>query len=676
MAIGYGGNRIKSLAVLGFAALLCAAANAADEVTVSSTYDEASGTWVGDVTALTNAIANAAKYQKVYLSKGVYDLSPLTNAPMYQANGKGYGAALIWANAEGVKFIGVSDNPADVLIKATDCKYRLLCLNSKFCGLYNVTMAGGNASADHIATYNYRRGGAVMLSGDSAVVSNCVFYGNNAATSGGAVGGPNSLNGTVYDSVFHSNNESEYGLAASCVTLRNCIITNNVVASATKESWTGSVADKCHVYDSCFAHNMASRTGGISEGLAVNCTFLFNAQNNPYGNNWSNPGGGGAYNSVVSNCTFYGNTSYRLGGAIRGGTVVNCTVISNATRLASDSYGGGIYNASHVEGCNVSSNISFSGGGLSHCTAFDTQILYNKAKSGGGARTSALTGCVIAHNVATDYGNGNYGGAGGGMRYGAATNCVFRDNSCSATWESSVLKGCDIADTSMHVSVIDSCVVHDVQNDAMPRAVGNVAYPDGHVCSNIYMIGGCELMRNCLVTNCTWKSIKGSYVNSAMFESGRSVITARVENCSFIDNYIYLTARNYNTPTQIISIVNSVFHSTRKGNRNDIDRLSARYMVFSNCVYGTYNANDGIEPGYEYAGCTSIVDRVKYRFDGKEPHPFELKRTSPLRGFGLVLDWMAEGTDFVGNPRLRDGAADAGCYQCWLDPAGTVMIVR
>ena len=99
-------------------------------------------------------------------------------------------------------------------------------------------------------------------------------------------------------------------------------------------------------------------------------------------------------------------------------------------------------------------------------------------------------------------------------------------------------------------------------------------------------------------------------------------------------------------------------------------------MVFSNCVYGTYNANDGIEPGYEYAGCTSIVDRVKYRFDGKEPHPFELKRTSPLRGFGLVLDWMAEGADLVGNPRLRDGAADAGCYQCWLDPAGPVMIVR
>ena len=673
MAIGSGRNRISGVAVLGFAALLCAAANAAD-ITIPSTYDEETGTWTGDVTALTNAIRNAANYQKIYLSKGVYDLTPLTNAPMYQADGKGYGSALIYANKTGVKFIGATGDPADVLIKATDSKYRLLCLNSNSSGLYNVTMTGGNACSDHIETFNYRRGGAVMLAGGSVVVSNCVFYGNRA-TSGGGVGGPNSLNGTVYDSVFYGNNESQYGLAASYVTLRNCIITNNVVASATAESWTGSIAERCHVYDSHFAHNMASRTGGISEGLAVNCTFLFNSQHNPDGNNWSNPGGGGSYNSVVSNCTFYGNTAYRLGGAIRGGTNVNCTVVSNATRHASESYGGGIYNAL-VEGCNVSSNISASGGGLCACTAFDTQILYNKAKSGGGARESALTGCVIAHNVAVDYGNGNYGGAGGGMRYGAATNCVFRDNSCSATWETSVLKGCDIADTSMHVSVIDSCVIHDVRNVEMARAIGNVAYPNGFVTSNIYMIGGCELMRNCLVTNCTWESIKGSYVNSAMFEPGFSVITSRVENCSFIDNYIYLTARNYSTPAKTISIVNSVFHSTRKGDRRDIDRLSAAYMVFSNCVYGTYNTGDAIAEGYGYAGCTSIVDRAAYRFDGAEPHPFELKRSSPLRGFGLVLDWMAEGTDYAGNPRLRDGAVDVGCYQCWLNPVGTVVSVR
>jgi hypothetical protein len=37
---------------------------------------------------------------------------------------------------------------------------------------------------------------------------------------------------------------------------------------------------------------------------------------------------------------------------------------------------------------------------------------------------------------------------------------------------------------------------------------------------------------------------------------------------------------------------------------------------------------------------------------------------------------MADGTDFLGNARLRDGKVDIGCYQCWLDPIGTVFSVR
>lgn len=666
-----GGQFVRKIA-LGFSVSLCALAHGAD-VTIPSTYDEASDTWIGDVTALTNAIATSSGWHKIILSKGVYDLSPLTNAPMYEASGKGYGAALIWANKPGVKFVGATGNPADVIIKATDSEYRIISLNANSTGLYNVTVTGGCAGGAHINTWTYQRGGAVFASGSSAIISNCVFYGNKAM-SGAAVGAPpDATSQTVYDSVFYGNNEANYGLAASNVNLYNCVFTNNVTQNPAKDNWSGSVLDKCKVYNSYFAHNVASRTGGISEGLAVNCRFFFNTQDNPNGSNWGNPGGGAAYNSVLSNCVFYGNSAYRLGGAIRGGRVVNCTVISNATRHASEAFGGGIY-SSYVENCNVSSNVSVTGGGVSHCTVFDTDIKYNKAKSGGGARTSALTDCVIAHNVVTDYGNGNYGGAGGGMRYGAATNCVFRDNSCSATWESSVLKGCEIADTSMHASVIDSCVIHDVKNIDMPRAIGNVAYPNGFVTSNIFMIGGCELMRNTLVTNCTWESIKGSYVNAAMFEPA-GPITTRVENCSFIDNYTYLLARNYKNEAHNIAFVNSVFHSTRNGDRKDISRLTCQYMVLSNCVYAT-TENNAIAEGYENSGCLILADRAAYKFVGKGEHPFSLRRTSPLRGMGLVLDWMEDGVDYIGNPRLRDGKVDVGCYQCWLDPIGTVLSFR
>ena len=53
-----------------------------------------------------------------------------------------------------------------------------------------------------------------------------------------------------------------------------------------------------------------------------------------------------------------------------------------------------------------------------------------------------------------------------------------------------------------------------------------------------------------------------------------------------------------------------------------------------------------------------------------------MKQKSPLVGKGLVLDWMADATDFAGNPRLRDGKVDIGCYQCWLDPVGIVFSLR
>ena len=39
---------------------------------------------------------------------------------------------------------------------------------------------------------------------------------------------------------------------------------------------------------------------------------------------------------------------------------------------------------------------------------------------------------------------------------------------------------------------------------------------------------------------------------------------------------------------------------------------------------------------------------------------------------------MMDATDIRGEgfPRLRDGTVDIGCYQCWLDPVGTVFIIR
>jgi hypothetical protein len=86
---------------------------------VPSLYDESSGKWIGDVDALTNAFANAKANETIVLSKGVYDLSPVTNSPLYSAGGGSYGAALLglpWV--KNVKIVGETGKPEDVILKA------------------------------------------------------------------------------------------------------------------------------------------------------------------------------------------------------------------------------------------------------------------------------------------------------------------------------------------------------------------------------------------------------------------------------------------------------------------------------------------------------------------------------------------------------------------------------
>ena len=61
-------------------------------------------------------------------------------------------------------------------------------------------------------------------------------------------------------------------------------------------------------------------------------------------------------------------------------------------------------------------------------------------------------------------------------------------------------------------------------------------------------------------------------------------------------------------------------------------------------------------------------------------HPDEpfwaLSYASPLLGKGAALDWPEGATDLADRPRVRDGLTDIGCYECWLNPPGFMMIVR
>ena len=73
----------------------------------------------------------------------------------------------------------------------------------------------------------------------------------------------------------------------------------------------------------------------------------------------------------------------------------------------------------------------------------------------------------------------------------------------------------------------------------------------------------------------------------------------------------------------------------------------------------------------------SLCVDPKFAKDSRTDAPYwSLLSKSPLIGKGDASTWTAEDVDLAGNLRLKDGKVDIGCYQCWLNPAGFMMIVR
>lgn len=679
-----------------FVAAIASSVGAAAEITVPSTYDEASGKWIGDIHALTNALHQSKSTENtIYLSKGEYDVTSLTNAYMHTDKWNG-GKAILYIGKANVK--GVTGDPNDVVIKVDPAAGSRIMIISGSGQLHGVSMTGGNASANcNPDLSNYRVGGAVGFSGNG-IVSNCVFYGNRSDRSGGAIGSQHgSKYGKVYNCVFYGNNSSSYGALVACrTTLFNCVITNNVSPGLPRDGDEGYVTESCVIHDTDFADNVAALCGGAYGGCAVNCTFVNNRQNNPLANPWNNAGGGAALDAALTNCTFYGNVSVRLGGAVRGGNLYGCDIISNRTMHATDAYGGGVYGASLVENCNIVSNYcAVYGGGAGSCTRIVNSVLsHNYGGNGGGVyggSSHIVTNSVITKN-ASKMKDSELGAGGGGVYGAVAVDCVISDNSSSSY--NATLKKCDISGSRVHAKEIDSCVIHDVYNESFNTAEGNVSYPQGLARTNLYMLVVSGSMRNCLVTNCNWRSITGDCVNSAFFSPVLDGATAaRVENCTFADNVCYILARNfYNIPdsdpkknimhTNSIAFVNCVFAGNRQSPRasenRDIELFSCRRLVFSNCVYGVKGGLSAREAGFVDSEFIGLGASGSPKFVTWEEAPrYTPKLTSPLRGWGLLLDWMTEdATDLAGNPRVREGKVDIGCYQCWLEPKYTSVLVR
>ncbi len=167
-------------------------------------------------------------------------------------------------------------------------------------------------------------GGGIWCESSSSVVSNCVFAGNSAYTSGGGIN-----QGVLNNCTFFGNSAVFGGGAYSC-TLNNCILSGNV----------------------------ASYGGGASECTFTNCVLQGNTNSPGPTFGPAPPSGGGAFNSTLVNCIVAGNlASYGDGGGANGCALISCTVVEN---LAAG-YGGGFAYGSTVNNCIVRDNTALNG---------------------------------------------------------------------------------------------------------------------------------------------------------------------------------------------------------------------------------------------------------------------------------------------------------------------------
>lgn len=579
----------------------------------------------GDVVALTNALSTySTSATTLKLAPGDYDLTGI----QMEEEGSDYGKTHLLVS--GVHITGSGEKPEDVrLIGDGTCRvYRMI--PNTYAVLKNLTITNGYAKTIE-GKPNSKNGGGIY---GYPTVTNCVITGCKADGYGGG----------TYSYTY----------------IRACRIMNNTAYRG------GGAYQPNEVINSLVSGNSATHNGG---GIYGGDSGWGSAYGSTITGNTSGNAGGGIFKvNTVSNCVISLNVSVNGGGGINGGggrgsrLAYDCTICSNRTTGTEYTASGAAYEYTLVRG-KIFANYARHGGGASYCTLTDVEVYDN---------------CAI--------------GYGGGVYNCDATNCVIRNNffessstGTGANSYGSVLYGCDISGTGVDGGRAVNCEFHDIVNHIVLEGnpyVSDVSWK-GHVYYNIPVCTNC-LFRDNFVTN---------YSHSLFCGVSEAKRPGSIVNCTAVSNKYGKTFSYMTTEAFPVQVKNCVFFGNRAFDSDSVqdirawENVSPEGLRFANCAYGTAAGLFAAGKTCDIALC---ADGPMYKFgaDGfgadprfsfkDEAHPFEPRRTSPLLGLGLVEDWMASGTDIRGDgyPRLRDGSADIGCYQCWIKPVGAVISVR
>ena len=647
----------KTLASLSFVALLAASVSAEP-------------VYVNSVAALTNAVATATDGATIVL----------------RATGEPYMFTDEWMDASGTVKNMLVINAKNVTIEGEDSSSRKTWATGSEPVIINANGLGRIVFVKQFMT--------------GATFKNITFTGGTADY-GGAVSAYNSsLNPTFTNCVFRQNSATSNGSVANGAVLRDCLVVGNLG----KPTMYGGKAYDCDILQNLYGVSFGADFSGceirmnstsgenlISGGnLAVDCVFECNTNSHNNGKFFSGnaltncvfrknyASGGGV--SVVANgvkslykCTFEENStgcpSVYLNVNGVASTAEDCTFVSNVVR--NSSYGGAIgIKRESSKLCSMS---------VTNCT-----FSWNKATGGNGkggaiyalnsvAGEPAWESCTVVDSTFTS----NSATCAAGVYGVKARKCTFDGNIRlypQYDWDShfgnaaakSYLEDCDINEGDIAECIVDRCRIHD-----LPNVVRQIFREYTRV-------------TNSLVECCTLHN------SGTLYYAPYHDFDAEFVNCTFVTNKMYTYASTSSaTVTNGILFANCIFNGNYVvGYSTDMDvyRGSSpsdifETTMFANTYYGTLDPYFTLRGNIDVAKFAAKTNAPNALMQCANPRfaqnpKWSLSLRSPILGKGAVADWMDESTDLAGKSRIRDGAVDPGCYQCWLRPLGMIMLIK
>jgi len=542
---------------------------------------------------------------------------------------------------------GSTENPRDTVLTGNGMT-NILYVGGTDTLACNLTVTNGLSYL--VDSRKWYRGGGIHVNGSSAVVSNCVVTGCHFDTR------TDYLTGTAVAEMTAFGGAGVYANGSSLVLdtlIENCWIFNDRKQKVTGagaglfiggKAWgtdTPSRAYRCEVRN-CSTETMS--VGGGTGALVGGGLYVSDAgivDNCRVHHNWVRPTddssrcyGGGLYvgtGGIVSNSLVYLNTCQKCvtntsGNASGGGVAIEGAGLFCTSTVSNNySYGdaGGVF------------HINYPSGGLR-----DSLIIDNEAVGSGGAGTGgpAATGCVFHRNTS--------GGGGGGWLTGGSagwfSNCVFEANATGKWGEG---KAARVQRGGSTPFVFESCwfVNHTVTDGKAVLQFDGSPLPTyrAHI-------------RNCVFVGNT---------GSCPFYSSYTATGPEIDNCTFVasDTEYYAIGAGSKRETNVV-VRNTLFHGYKNGGLPPAFATDKPEHV-SNCYDQVATTlpkdGDGNILNGNLAG--TIVGEPGFR--NLAETNLTLRGASPLRGKGLVLDWM----------KTQDGSAD---WTACDAGAGTYMIEK